>query len=74
MDPNERPIMKHEFVGFAGYTCCLCGKNIGKLPMYILSLFLEHPNGYRDFGNHQHAHPSCAKRAGLKEIGDEIDA
>jgi len=69
MGVRERRI-RHE--GWMGYTCYFCGGNIGRLPAIILQLYDVHSEGYESgiMETHPHAHPGCARKKGLYELGD----
>jgi len=71
--PDEHPIVEHiKLECYIGYDCYFCGRRIGRLPIVCLQPFryLSDGSEYSDAINVFYAHPSCAKRAGLTEIGD----
>lgn len=63
-----KKILRYECVG--GHTCGLCGKTINTMPYVIIQPI-------RDYGDFESsveysidAHRRCARRIGLKNIGD----
>ena len=73
MEPEKNPIVERmRLECYVGYDCYFCGRRIGRLPIVRLQpfRFLSDGSEYSDAINDFYAHPSCAKRAGLTEIGD----